>query len=403
MDNAMTARTGAASTIALCFVVAFLEGFDLQSTGVAAPHIAHEFGLSTAQMGWAFSLGTIGMLPGGALGGRLADRLGRKRVLTAAVAVFGIFSLATTQIWDFHSLLIARLMTGLGLGGAMPNLVALCSEAADARMRNTAVGLMYGGLPLGSAAAAAIAIISTGDHSWQHIYYVGGLGPLFILPLLGFCLAESASFIANRQHATQRRCAPYAEALWRDGRTLTTLSLWTSYVSTLVVLFFLLNWLPSLVVGLGLSGAQAAEVQFLFNIGGGIGAALIGTLMDRAGRKRTVIGMYLGIAVGLLILSMANGFVSMVCGGMLAGLFLAGGQSVLYALASTLYPTHVRGTGIGATVAVGRLGSFLGPMAAGQLIAAGMGSAGLMVASIPVTLFAALGALWLVATGRAAD
>ena len=116
-----------------------------------------------------------------------------------------------------------------------------------------------------------------------------------------------------------------------------------------------------------------------------------------------MIGMYLGIAVGLLILSMANGFVSMACGGMLAGLFLAGGQSVLYALASTSYPTHVRGTGIGATVAVGRLGSFLGPMAAGQLLAAGMGSAGLMAASIPVTLFAALGALWLVATGRAAD
>lgn len=134
-----TPRTSTAATIGLCLAIALLEGLDLQSAGVAAPRIAKAFALSVAQMGWAFSAGAIGLLPGAALGGRLADRLGRKRVLMLSVALFGVFSLATTLVWDFHSLLLARLLTGLGLGAAMPNLIALCSEAAAPHQRSTAV------------------------------------------------------------------------------------------------------------------------------------------------------------------------------------------------------------------------------------------------------------------------
>ncbi|KXU85204.1 MFS transporter [Paraburkholderia monticola] len=386
-----------ALTIGLCLIVALLEGVDLQSTGLAAPRMAREFHLAVAQMGWAFSIGAFGLLPGAAIGGRLADRLGRKRVLMWSVALFGIFSLATAQVWDLNSLLAARFLTGLGLGAAMPNLIALCSEAARPDQRNTAVGAMYCGMPFGAALAAVVGILSPGDASWRHIFYVGGFGPLLVLPLLALFLRESAQFVAARATRDARRdeSASVTRALWREGRAGTTIALWISYLGTLIVLYFLINWLPSLVLTRGLTRVQSGVVQMMFNIGGGIGAIVIAGMMDRMGRRRTVAGMYVGIVVALGALLSANGGTSMAWGGLLAGLFLVGGQSVLYALASSLYPTEVRGTGVGAAVAVGRLGSILGPLIAGQLLAIGQGATVLLGASIPLIAVAAIGA-WLV-------
>lgn len=402
MQRSTNTRTSGAVTIGLCLIVALLEGLDLQSTGVAAPRMAREFHLAVAQMGWAFSIGALGLLPGAAIGGRLADKLGRKSVLMLSVALFGIFSIATTQVWDLNSLLAARFLTGLGLGAAMPNLIALCSEAASPDQRNTAVGAMYCGMPFGAALAAVIGIVSPGDAAWRHIFYVGGLGPLLVLPLLAIFMRESAHFVAARANVggSHEASNGIAQALWREGRAGTTVALWLSYLGTLIVLYFLINWLPSLVLSRGLSRVQSSVVQMMFNIGGGIGAIVIASLMDRIGRRRTVAGMYLGIAAALAALVAASGGASMACGGLLAGLFLVGGQSVLYALASSIYPTHVRGTGVGAAVAVGRMGSILGPLIAGQLLAIGQSATVLLSASIPLIAVAAVAA-WLV-VGRSA-
>lgn len=399
MKTSTPARASGAITVGLCLIVALLEGLDLQSTGVAAPRMAREFHLAVAQMGWAFSVGALGLLPGAAIGGRLADRLGRKRVLMLAVALFGIFSIATTQVWNFESLLAARFLTGLGLGAAMPNLIALCSEAASPHQRNTAVGAMYCGMPFGAAIAAVIGIVSPGDEGWRHIFYVGGVGPLLILPLLALYMKESAHFIANRATGSERHePAPgVAQALWKEGRAGTTLALWISFLGTLIVLYFLINWLPSMVLSRGLTRVQASVVQMMFNIGGGIGAIVIAALMDRIGRRPTVTGMYIGIAVALAVLASAGSSVGMAFGGLLAGLFLVGGQSVLYALASNIYPTQVRGTGVGAAVAVGRMGSILGPLIAGQLLAIGQSASVLVTASIPLIAVAAIAALVVVA------
>lgn len=399
MNISAPRRANGAITIGLCLVVALLEGLDLQSTGVAAPRMAREFHLAVAQMGWAFSVGALGLLPGAAIGGRLADRMGRKRVLMLSVALFGLFSIATTQVWNFESLLAARFMTGLGLGAAMPNLIALCSEAVPPRQRSTAVGAMYCGMPFGAAIAAVIGIVSPGDEGWRHIFYVGGVGPLLTLPLLALFLKESAQFIATRSDdAAHHEAAPgVARALWKEGRAGTTLALWVSFLGTLIVLYFLINWLPSMVLSRGLTRTQSGVVQMMFNIGGGIGAIVIAGLMDRIGRRPTVTGMYVGIAGALAVLASASSGATMAFGGLLAGLFLVGGQSVLYALASSIYPTQVRGTGVGAAVAVGRMGSILGPLIAGQLLAIGQSASVLVAASIPLIAVAAVAALLVVA------
>lgn len=143
-------------TIGLCFMVALMEGLDLQAAGIAAVGMAQAFALDKMQMGWIFSAGILGLLPGALVGGMLADRHGRKRILLGSVLLFGLFSLATALAWSFPTLLLARLLTGVGLGAALPNLIALTSEAAGSRFRGRAVSLMYCGVPIGAALAVAL-------------------------------------------------------------------------------------------------------------------------------------------------------------------------------------------------------------------------------------------------------
>lgn len=181
----MSTRTPSSSssrlmlTIGLCFLVALMEGLDLQAAGIAAGGIAQAFALDKMQMGWIFSAGILGLLPGALVGGMLADRYGRKRILIGSVALFGLFSLATAIAWDFPSLVFARLMTGVGLGAALPNLIALTSEAAGPRFRGTAVSLMYCGVPIGAALAATLGFAGA-NLAWQTVFWVGGVVPLII-------------------------------------------------------------------------------------------------------------------------------------------------------------------------------------------------------------------------------
>ncbi|MFM0295937.1 3-(3-hydroxy-phenyl)propionate transporter MhpT [Paraburkholderia sp. RL17-380-BIE-A] len=396
------ARSAAAVTLSLCFAVALLEGLDLQSVGVAAPRMAREFGLSVTQMGLAFSAGTFGLLPGAMFGGRLADRIGRKRVLILSACLFGLLSIATALVSSFDMLVLVRVLTGIGLGGALPNLIALSSEAVSPKARNTAVSIMYCGIPFGGVIASIIGIVNMGDTEWRHIFYVGGAGPLLLVPLLFAFLPESKAF-RRASHEGNVQPAAVGNVLFGGNRALSTAQIWISYFCTLIVLYFLLNWLPSLMAARGLSRPEIGYVQIAFNVGGGIGALCIGMLMDRLRGAVVVSGMYIGIIASLAALSIAPGFGALAGSAFFAGMFVIGGQSVLYALSAAFYPTAMRGTGVGAAVAVGRIGSVVGPLAVGQLLAMGRSSSVVIGASIPVTLIAAVAALLLIRRPRATD
>ncbi|KWH51652.1 3-(3-hydroxy-phenyl)propionate transporter MhpT [Burkholderia sp. AU18528] len=401
MNTYVAEKSTVATTLALCFAIALLEGLDLQSVGVAAPRMAREFGLSVSQMGIAFSAGTFGLLPGAMLGGRLADRIGRKRVLIASVVLFGLLSIATAQVSTFAMLVVVRVLTGIGLGGAMPNLIALSSEAVEPRSRSSAVATMYCGIPFGGVIASLIGVLLAGDTEWRHIFYVGGVGPLLLVPLLVWCLPESRAYLDVA--GTQAARISVARTLFGDGRTTSTVALWVSYFCTLIVLYFLLNWLPSLMASRGLDRAHVGLVQIAFNVGAGLGALGIGAALDRMRASRVVGGMYVGIVLSLAALAAAPGFASLAAAAFAAGMFVVGGQSVLYALAAMYYPTAMRGTGVGSAVAVGRLGSVVGPLAAATLLAAGRSAPMVIGASIPVTLVAAVAALVLIRRPQAHD
>lgn len=379
-----------ARTIGLCFLVALMEGLDLQAAGIAAQGMAAAFELDKLHMSWVFSAGIFGLLPGAFAGGWLADRIGRKRVLMASVVLFGVFSLATALAWDFNSLLVARCLTGVGLGAALPNLIALTSEVAGPRLRGTAVSLMYCGVPLGAALAAMIGIADLVG-GWQVVFYVGGVVPLLIVPLLGFYLPESQQFRKVQGEAP----VGVVQGLFRDGAALPTALIWVSYFFTLMVVYILINWLPSLVIGQGFTGRQASWVMLALQIGAAAGTLFLGWVMDRLPAWALSALIYIGILVSLTALGLASHLPGMLAAGFIAGFFATGGQCVLYALAPHFYRPSIRATGVGSAVAIGRLGAMSGPLVAGKMLALGTGTAGVMLASAPGIVIAAVAMFYL--------
>jgi AAHS family 3-hydroxyphenylpropionic acid transporter len=380
--------------VGICFLVALFEGLDIQSMGVAAPRVASAFHLGPGQMGVVMSSSTVGLMIGAALGGWLSDRVGRKRVIAASMAALGLFSLATAFAPNFHLLIAARVLAGLGLGGAFPNLIALVSEITPRAHRVTALGLMYCGLPLGGASAAAVTAAGLSS-DWRAVFYVGGIGPIFLVALLVKYLPNSRSAlnVSGRPNSGAAQ-QPSIDGLF-GARTGSTLLLWTSYFFTLLAVYLLLNWLPSLLVANGYSKTQGATCAIVLNIGATVGSILLGRLSDRGYPKSILAATYAGMMASLYALTIAGGN-ALFLAAFFAGFFVIGGQLVLYAIAPTLYPDTFRGTGVGAAVAVGRLGSVAGPLLAGALLIRGFGPNAIPIVATPGLLIALTAILMLV-------
>lgn len=393
MENSVSSKSKATLTLILCFAIAIFEGFDLQSMGVAAPRMRAEFGLDNAQMAWAFSAAILGTLPGALLGGRYADKIGRKTVLLISIFVFGVMSVLTAYAADYSLLLLIRFLTGLGMGGALPMMITMASEAVSEKHKGAAVSFMYSGIPFGGMLTSFVAMGLSADEQWRHIFYVGGLAPILLIPLLMKFLPESKAYLSATQN---KPTTPFFEVLFAKERRFSTIQIWISFFFTLVVLYFLLNWLPLLMGAQGLGKTEANYVQIGYNIGGIFGSILMGILLDKI-RMSTVIKLiYVGILISLCCLAISPSVALLALSAVGCGLFIVGGQSALYGLAAMFYPTEMRGTGVGAAVAVGRIGSFAGPLFAGMLLSIGSSSAMVIGASIPLIFIAAIAALFLV-------
>ena len=306
-------------TIALCFVAALFEGLDIQSMGVAAPKLAPAFHLGPGQLGIVLSASTFGLMLGATAGGWLSDRFGRRSVLVFSMTTLGLFSLATTIAATVQSLLLARVLAGIGLGGAFPTLVALVSETVSSRARVTALACMYCGLPIGGATAGLVAALAPSD--WRYIFYIGSLGPLLLAPVLArYLLSASVAHQRGESDGSNSRISSIF-----GSRTPTTMLLWTGYFFTLLVVYLLLNWLPSLARGRGYSQTQASTSAVVLNCGAVIGSLLLGYLSDRRRPMEILSVTYLGMIASLLVLAtpLPGAFL---LGAFTAGFFVIGGQ-----------------------------------------------------------------------------
>jgi AAHS family 3-hydroxyphenylpropionic acid transporter len=371
-------------TLWFCTAAALLEGFDNQTMGVAAPRLIAEFHLTAAQSGIIFSSATIGLFFGALIGGRVADHIGRKRALTVSLLLFGVCSLFTAAAGTIEWLFAARLLTGIGLGGAMPNFISLASESTHAEQRVSAVTLVMAGMPFGGALAGLMALGAQWGWGWRSIFIAGGATPILLSILTATLLQERRARSGNLQVMGASLLESVPAVLFGSGRAWTTVLLWAAFFFTQLVLLLMLNWLPSLIVGLGYTHTQASWASICFNLSGSAGAAVLGLLHAGTRRRLWVAVTYVGMAAALAaVASVGTNFplIAIACSG--AGMFIVGAQLTLFALAPLYYHGGIRGTGVGAAVAAGRLGSIVGPLFAGGLLAGGGGSAAVLVAIVP--------------------
>lgn len=391
-------RHGGGRALTLTFLAAVIEGFDLQAAGVAVPKLAPAFGLTPQQIGLFFSAATFGLIFGALAGGRIADAWGRRTGLVIALVAFGVFSIATAYTATFEQLVVMRFLTGVGLGGALPNLVNIAAESTDPANRGKAVSIMYAGIPLGGAIASGVSMLGLHGGDWHSIFLIGGILPLILVPFVHFLLPPLAVVRAQVKSAGGTLSQVFA-----PGTLATTAALWLSFFLGLLVVYLLLNWMPQLLVSRGLERSEASTVQILFNIGGVIGSLIGGRMLDRARPLAPVALCFAAAAAALLMLAMLPANLAlMLLGGTLVGGAILCVQAILYGIAPQCYPFEIRGTGVGTAVAVGRLGSIAGPLLAGALVTAGFTPSDVMMALVPITLAAGLTTVLLLMRRRAA-
>ncbi|HEY6642777.1 MFS transporter [Povalibacter sp.] len=365
--NESTRGSGAALTIGLCFMVAVIEGFDIQAMGVAAPKLAPEFGLTPSQLGWVFAISNIGLVIGASLGGRAADRFGRKPVFIGSVLAFGSFTLLTAFSGSFGVLFASRLLAGLGFGAALPNMMAVAAEISTPQRRSITASAMFCGMPLGGGLSALLTQVLPPDFDWRTIFIVGGILPLVVAVALKLWMSETLVASARSKEAR----VAVGQTLFGDRRAMPTLLLWLTFLPTLVILYLFLNWLPTLVMANGLDRSIAPQASLAFNFASVVGALAVGWMVDRYGARWPLVAAYALLIVVIVALGSARHLTPVLLLSGAAGFLLLGANYALYGVAASYYPTNMRGTGSGASIAVGRVGSICGPLLAGALLGAG--------------------------------
>lgn len=408
--------------MAICGLVAMLDGFDAQLIGYVVPAIARSWGIQGPAIGasfkFVFASGLVGLTIGALTGGPLADRFGRKTVMLGSVAVFGAFTLASVLASDVPSLIALRFLTGLGLGGSMPNTIALTAEYAPRHLRSTLITTMFTGFPIGNVIAGVVSVPVIESFGWQGVFYCGGLAPLVLLPFALLILPESVRFLVARRkpgmriatilsrirqdsalrpdarfvlHEEELKGVPVAH-LFREGRAAGTLLLWTTFFMSLLVIYFFVSWLPLILGQVGLSAEHSIWTAALFNTGGALGSVLIGVLTDRSNEPfKLVIGAFTAGALFIAAIAFSGASLPLLIVTIFGtGLMVVAGQCGINALAARVYPTDVRATGVSWGLGIGRIGSIVGPYVGGVLLQLQWSPGHLfLVAAVPALIAAA--------------
>jgi AAHS family 4-hydroxybenzoate transporter-like MFS transporter len=401
-----------------CAAVLFLDGFDTQAIGYVAPAVAKEWGLSKGALGPVFSAGLFGLMIGALVFGPLADRIGRKKIIVLSTLAFGVGALITAVVSDLNALLAIRFLTGLGLGGAMPNAIAMTAEFNPRRRRATMVMIMFCGFSVGAALGGLLAAWLIPQFGWRAVFIVGGVAPLVMVPILVLRLPESVRFLATQGHAPERvaellkAISPHTAFapgvafvvrethlaglpvahLFREGRTPVTLLLWVVFFMSLLDIYFLANWLPTVLNDLGASVSRAVLIGSMLQVGGVVGTFALGSIIDRFSfRALALVYLVAVFAVGA-IGQLGHSAVLVSLAIFAAGFCVVGGQIAANALAAGFYPTSVRATGVGWALGMGRVGSIVGPLVGGILLAAKWSTAAVFLTAAGAALCAALAA-----------
>jgi AAHS family 4-hydroxybenzoate transporter-like MFS transporter len=387
------------SILFLCFLSLFMDGCSAGGIAFIAPALTVEWDIPQRSLGPLFSASLVGLAIGSLLTGPIADRFGRKVVLVTAVGLFGVGGVASAFAHSIGQMTLLRLLTGLGLGAAMPAAITLISEYSPDKRRAFLVTVMYCGYTLGFSLGGILVAALISHLGWRGVFIIGGLAPLGLSLLLARRLPESAKYLVVRGNSSARisailnHVAPgevsgtatftLSEAAAAPPRMAVrtilsgrlrvgTLLLWVTFFMGLAVIFLLTSWMPTLLREQGFSLRTSALVTSLFQFGGTAGALLVGWCMDRFGAHLILTASYTLGAAFVFLMGTSEGDVTTLSVTVLAaGFFMSGSQTPLVALCASFYPTGVRATGVSWMSGIGRWGAVLGAYIGGPLLARG--------------------------------
>jgi MFS transporter, AAHS family, 4-hydroxybenzoate transporter len=401
----------------LCFLITFLDGFDLTIIGVAVPKIAEFLHAKPDALGLAMSAGQFGPLIGAIILGMAADRFGRKWMLFGSALVFGLFTLVTVWITNVEQLAILRFIAGIGLGGAVPNALAFGSEYAPSRSRKTFIATIYAGMAVGSTAGGLVAAYFLPRFGWQSLFLFGGAIPLLIATVAALLLPESLEFLAAKGDKEERirkifsKIAPAVlndpdcrfiptvqksagvpiKRLFMEGRALTTTIIFLAVIGGLYSLYVLVSWAPTLLQKSGASVVQYSLAFACLNFGAAVAFIIVGRLMDK-GNSYLILksGFVIGF-VSLVVFGLLSGgsFITVAVMSIVCGFFINGSFCGLLTLATIYYPADIRGTAVGWVYAVAKVGALLAPAVGGFLLSQGWSVARICSTNAFVSLFVA--------------
>ena len=382
--------------IAVTLLLCTLDGFDVLAITFAAPAILREWGINKAQLGSALAAGLLGMALGSLFISPLADMVGRRRVVFAALVLMISGTLWTALSYNLSGLIASRVLTGLGIGAMIGVIFPLAAEFANSKRRDLAVSIMSMGFPIGGILGGLLSSALLASQGWRAIFFVAsGMGVVLAIAVWRFLLDPLALVVARpgkdglaRANIYLKRCGhapvtalpppagstrvPIAR-LFEPGMARDTITITGIYFLYMIPLFYMQTWLPTLVTDMGLPPAKGALVSAFFSIGGVCAAIFVGVTSLRIGIKRLEVGLL--ICAALMIVAFAflpASLDKLMLGAAIAGFFVTGSMVGLYAIIARTFPAHLRASGNGFVIGMGRFGSILPPILAGILFTAGL-------------------------------
>lgn len=413
------------AAVAVTILLNALDGFDVLSISFAAPGIADEWGLKRDALGWVLSMELIGMAVGSIVLGGAADQYGRRPTILACLVAMtlGMYMVAGTS--SIAELSIWRVITGLGIGGMLAAVNALVAEFSNRKWRNVSLSLMVIGYPLGAVGGGLVArtLLEGGD--WRSIFIFGAMATAAFIPLVLIFIPESPAFLAEKQppQALKRIARTFARFglpvfnalepvsyakgekspfdIFRPSLIRTTLLVTFAYFTHVSCYYFFMKWIPKIVVDLGFEATSAADILIWAMLGGATGGAVYGVLTHWFGIKPVTIGALLGSFVMVSLFGRTApdlNMLALVAG--ITGFFINGAAVAFYVILARAFPVHVRASGTGFGIGVGRAGAVAGPALAGILFAGGMPLADVMMLMATGSLLAALAIYFLSLTNK---
>ena len=403
MNSALTALIDNAKfnrfhlrTLLLCALIIIFDGYDLVVYGVVLPVLMQEWGLTPVQAGALGSYALFGMMIGAIVFGQLADRIGRRLSIAICIVLFSGFTFINgfaTNVTEFG---ICRFIAGLGIGGVMPNVVALMNEYAPKKMRGTLVAIMFSGYSVGGMMAAWLGMQMIPQFDWQSVFYIAIL-PLVLLPVILLLLPESLAFLLRQNKvgavreiitkiapktttfdmsvkmdtsASEPAIAdkPGVKQLFTADKALPSVLLWCAFFCCLLMVYALTSWLPKLMNNAGFSLGSSLQFLLVLNVGAIAGAIFGGWLGDRSNLPRVLTYFFIAAAVSITLMGLDVPMVVRYLAIAIAGAATIGSQILLYACAAQYYPLHIRSTGLGWASGIGRNGAIVGPLLGGYLL-----------------------------------